>query len=157
MKLWSKPMKRYLIIASLAGTAMLATPAAAMTDAECAAQWTTADVNKDGIVTETEASRFHAALRVANKPIADGKLTQATYLEHCKAGLFTRAKLDAGAPLKGANSFTETQAKDRIVAAGYANVAGLTKDADGIWRGTASDGAKAIKVAVDFKGNVVAS
>ena len=150
-------MKRYLILASLVGTAMLATPAAAMTDAECATQWTSADVNKDGVVTEAEASRFHAALRVANKPVADGKLTQAAYLEHCKAGLFTRAKLDAGAPLKGANSFTETQAKDRIIAAGYSNVSGLQKDADGVWRGTASEGAKAIKVAVDFKGNVVAS
>lgn len=150
-------MKRYLILASLVGTALAITPAAAMTDAECAAQWTSADVDKDGIVTEAEASRFHAALRVANKSVVDGKLTQAVFLEHCKAGLFTRAKLDAGAPLKGANSFTETQAKDRILAAGYSNVSGLTKDADGIWRGTASEGAKAVKVAVDFKGNVVVS
>ena len=150
-------MKRYLILASMVGTAMLATPAAAMTDAECTAQWTAADVNKDGIVTEAEASRFYAALRVANKPVADGKLTQADYLQHCKAGLFDKAKLDAGAPLKGANSFTEAQAKDRVLAAGYTNVSGLKKDADGVWRGAASDGAKSITVAVDFKGNVVAN
>ena len=128
-----------------------------MTDAECTAQWTAADVNKDGIVTEAEASRFYAALRVANKPVADGKLTQADYLQHCKAGLFDKAKLDAGAPLKGANSFTEAQAKDRVLAAGYTNVSGLKKDADGVWRGAASDGAKSITVAVDFKGNVVAT
>lgn len=150
-------MKRYLILASMVGTAMLATPAAAMTDAECAAQWTSADVNKDGTVTEAEASRFHAALRVANKPVADGKLTQAAYLEHCKAGLFTKAKLEPGAPLNGANSFTEAQAKDRVLAAGYSNVSGLTKDANGVWRGTAADGAKSVTIAVDFKGNVVAS
>ena len=134
---------------------MAITPAAAMTDAECAAQWTAADVNNDGVVDETESSRLLAALRVANKPVTDGKLTQAAYLEHCKAGVFTRANVDPGAPLKGANSFTENQAKDRIIAAGYSNVSGLTKDADGVWRGTASDGAKAINVAVDFKGNVV--
>jgi hypothetical protein len=150
-------MKRYLIIAGLVGSAMLVTPAAAMTDAECAAHWKAADVNNDGIVTDTEASRFHAALRVANKPVADGKLTQVAYLEHCKAGLFSKAKLDAGAPLKGANSFTEIQAKDRILAAGFSNVSGLKKDTDGIWRGAASDGAKSVTIAVDFKGNVVAS
>jgi hypothetical protein len=150
-------MKRTLILTSLVGTVMAITPAVAMTDAECATHWTSADVNKDGVVTEAEARRFHAALRVANKPVADGKLTQAAYLEHCKAGLFTKAKLDAGAPLNGANSFTESQATDRILAAGYSTVAGLQKDANGIWRGTASDGTKTVKIAVDFKGNVVAS
>jgi hypothetical protein len=31
----------------------------------------------------------------------------------------------------------------------------LNKDGDGIWRGTAMKDGKAVKVAVDFKGNVV--
>ena len=39
-----------------------------------------------------------------------------------------------GAPVAGANSFTEGQAKSRIEARGYTNVAGLTKDGDGVWR-----------------------
>lgn len=37
-------------------------------------------------------------------------------------------------PAKGANSFTEDQAKSRIEAKGFSNVTGLAKDDDGIWR-----------------------
>lgn len=57
-------------------------------------------------------------------------------------------------PVKGANSFTEDQAKSRIEAKGYSKVSTLTKDPDGIWRGTATKGAAVINVAVDFQGNV---
>jgi hypothetical protein len=60
-----------------------------------------------------------------------------------------------GAPVAGANSFTEGQAKSRIEARGFTNVAGLTKDSDGVWRGTATQGGKSVKVSVDFQGNVV--
>ena len=56
--------------------------------------------------------------------------------------------------MKGANSFTEAQAKDRIEKAGFTSVSGLTKDADGIWRGKASKGGTAVEVALDYKGNV---
>jgi hypothetical protein len=62
---------------------------------------------------------------------------------------------NAGAPAAGANSFTEGQAKSRIEAAGYTDVSGLTKDKDGIWRGTASKGGANVAVALDFQGNVV--
>lgn len=58
-------------------------------------------------------------------------------------------------PLKGANSFTEAQAKTRIEAAGYTEVSGLLKDQDGIWRATAKKGGTSVQVALDFKGNVV--
>jgi hypothetical protein len=60
-----------------------------------------------------------------------------------------------GAPVAGANSFTEGQAKSRIEARGFTNVAGLKKDNDGVWRGTATQGGKSVKVSVDFQGNVV--
>jgi hypothetical protein len=60
-----------------------------------------------------------------------------------------------GAPVAGANSFTEGQAKSRIEARGFTNVAGLKKDSDGVWRGTATQGGKSVKVSVDFQGNVV--
>ena len=60
-----------------------------------------------------------------------------------------------GAPAAGANSFTEAQATSRIEAAGFSNVSGLTKDKDGIWRGTASKGGTPASVALDFQGNVV--
>jgi hypothetical protein len=58
-------------------------------------------------------------------------------------------------PVAGANSFTENQAKDRIEKAGYAEVTGLKKDDQGIWRATAKQGDKQVNVALDFQGNVV--
>ena len=42
-----------------------------------------------------------------------------------------------GAPVAGANSFTEGQAKSRIEDRGFKNVSGLTKDSNGVWRGKA--------------------
>ena len=60
-----------------------------------------------------------------------------------------------GAPVAGANSFTEGQAKSRIEANGYTNVSGLKKDDAGVWRGKASKGNQSMNVSVDFQGNVV--
>jgi hypothetical protein len=60
-----------------------------------------------------------------------------------------------GAPVAGANSFTEGQAKSRIESHGFTNVAGLKKDSDGVWRGTATQAGKTVKVSLDFQGNVV--
>lgn len=62
-----------------------------------------------------------------------------------------------GAPVAGANSFTEGQAKSRIEAAGYSDVSDLKKDDAGIWRGKAKKDGKAVTVALDFQGNVVAN
>ena len=61
----------------------------------------------------------------------------------------------ATAPMAGANSFTEAQAKDRIEKAGYTGVGALTKDADGVWHSTAMKGGSQVNVNLDFKGNVV--
>jgi hypothetical protein len=60
-----------------------------------------------------------------------------------------------GAPVAGANSFTEGQAKSRIEARGFTNVSGLMKDSAGVWRGTATQSGKSVKVSLDFQGNVV--
>ena len=60
-----------------------------------------------------------------------------------------------GAPVAGANSFTEGQAKSRIEANGFTNVTGLKKDDAGVWRGNASKGSQSMSVSVDFQGNVV--
>jgi putative membrane protein len=59
-------------------------------------------------------------------------------------------------PLRGANSFTEAQAKSRFEADGFSGITGLAKDADGIWRGTGSKDGKTMTVMLDFKGNIVA-
>jgi hypothetical protein len=60
-----------------------------------------------------------------------------------------------GAPVAGANSFTESQAKARIESRGYANVSLLKKDDKGIWRGTAMKDGKPVQISLDFQGNVV--
>jgi hypothetical protein len=61
-----------------------------------------------------------------------------------------------GAPVAGANSFTEGQAKSRIESKGYTNVSGLKKDTKGVWRGTAMRDGKSVDVSLDFEGNIVA-
>jgi len=61
-----------------------------------------------------------------------------------------------GAPVAGANSFTEGQAKSRIESKGYTNVSGLKKDDKGVWRGTAMRDGKSVDLSLDFEGNVVA-
>lgn len=148
-------MNRFAIIAGVGLALASASPVQAMTDAECTAAWMKADANNDGVVTEAEGARYFAALRVANKTVSDGRMTQALFMENCKADLFVTAKADPGAPHSGANSFTEGQAKDRFAAAGLMSVSTLAKDANGVWRGTASDGSKTVNVALDYKGNVV--
>jgi hypothetical protein len=60
------------------------------------------------------------------------------------------------APVAGANSFTEGQAKSRIEAAGYASVSDLKKDDQGVWRGSGMKDGKRVTVSLDFQGNVVA-
>ena len=58
------------------------------------------------------------------------------------------------APVEGANSFTENQARSRIESQGFANVTGLVKGDDGVWRGKATRSGANVEVALDFKGNV---
>jgi len=60
----------------------------------------------------------------------------------------------ATAPVAGANSFTEGEAKSRIEARGFANVSQLRKDEQGIWRGKAQRNGAMVDVALDFQGNV---
>jgi hypothetical protein len=61
-----------------------------------------------------------------------------------------------GAPVAGANSFTQGQAKSRIEENGYANVRDLRKDKQGVWRGKAMKDGKSVSVSLDFQGNVTA-
>jgi hypothetical protein len=145
------------VILLITACAAMSTPAyAAMTDDQCQAAWVAADTNKDGTLDANESARYVAALRVVDKPLADNtSLDQATFLTDCKAGYFDTASAEEGAPFEGANSFTEGQAKDRVLAAGYTAVSALTKDDKGIWRGTAEAQGKKVNVAVDYKGNVV--
>ena len=65
-----------------------------------------------------------------------------------------KAEADKNAPLPGANSFTEGQAKSRLEANGYSNVGALKKDDNGVWRGQAKKDGKSVPVALDYQGNV---
>ena len=143
------------MVAALAATSA-ALPAYAASDADCQAMWSKSDVNKDGVLSDAESMRYAAAMRVREATMpADGKLTQAAFMDACKADVYAPAQAEAGAPLKGANSFTQGQAKDRALAYGATEVAELKKDDNGIWRGMARQDGKSGEVAVDFKGNVV--
>jgi hypothetical protein len=57
-------------------------------------------------------------------------------------------------PVKGSNSFTESEAKSRISGQGYTKIGPLRKDANGVWRGVASKDGKRAHVSVDYQGNV---
>lgn len=61
----------------------------------------------------------------------------------------------AAAPVPGANSFTEGQAKERIEGKGYSDVTALTKGEDGIWNATAMKDGKSLSVKLDYQGNIV--
>lgn len=66
-----------------------------------------------------------------------------------------KADADKNAPLPGANSFTESQAKSRLEANGYTNVTGLKKDENGVWKGKATNAGAQVNVSVDYRGNIV--
>jgi len=61
---------------------------------------------------------------------------------------------NSATPVKGANSFTRAEARKQIEAKGYTHVAGLTKDKDGVWHGTAEKNGTSGPVSVDYQGNV---
>lgn len=82
--------------------------------------------------------------------------TKSTDTTSATPAVTTSETTNPSAPIPGANSFTEEQAKSRIQDAGYSDVSALTKDDQGIWRGKASKDGKSAAVALDYQGNVVA-
>lgn len=148
--------RKSALVVLVACFAALPATAWAASDVDCAAQWKSADGNNDGVLAGPEADRYLAYYRVrAHVTPVDGRITQPDFLKACQSDVFMAKAPETGAPFKGANSFTEGQAKDRIVAAGFTSLSTLNKDGDGIWRGNAMKDGKSVKVAVDFKGNVV--
>lgn len=62
---------------------------------------------------------------------------------------------NSGAPVPGANSFTEGQARDRIQEKGFTQVNALSLDSKGVWRGKAMKNGQSVDVSMDYQGNVV--
>jgi hypothetical protein len=61
----------------------------------------------------------------------------------------------SAAPVAGKNSFTETQARERLEKHGYTAVHDLALDDKSIWRGKAMKDGKTVDVALDYQGNMV--
>jgi hypothetical protein len=100
------------------------------------------------LIIATAASLFvGGALAAQNPPAQSGPSNPAVK---------TTEGNNANAPVAGANSFTEGQAKSRIETQGFSKISTLTKDKDGVWRGKATKGNREMDVSVDFQGNVVA-
>jgi len=95
--------------------------------------------------------RRFAALAAAVALMAAPAFAQNTVSEAAKSD---RANPETP-PVAGANSFTESQARDRISKAGFSDLKELKKDDRGIWRGQAQKGGQPVNVALDFRGNVV--
>jgi hypothetical protein len=95
------------------------------------------------------AMAFVACGAVAQTPPAkDGPQNSAVNSQNS-----TNRMVDA--PVKGANSFTEGEAKSRIEKKGFGNVSDLKKDDHGVWRGHAMRNGHQVDVAVDYQGNVI--
>ena len=109
-------MRKLLASAALTVTAYAACPAFAATDAECQALWTKADVNKDGVLSDAEAMRYAAAMRVREaKMPSDGKLTHAGQVGR-EQTVATAAKAAEGCALNTlANIKAELGSLDRVV------------------------------------------
>lgn len=59
------------------------------------------------------------------------------------------------APVPGANSFTEGQAKARMEERGYTQLTDIRKDDQGIWRAKGMKDGRSVGVALDYQGNIV--
>ena len=58
------------------------------------------------------------------------------------------------APLVGANSFTQSQAKAWLEGAGYTHIGDLVLGSDGVWRASARLNGLPALVRLDYKGNI---
>ncbi|MBV8800512.1 MAG: PepSY domain-containing protein [Alphaproteobacteria bacterium] len=61
---------------------------------------------------------------------------------------------NSGMPVKGANSFTMSEARSHIEGKGYTHVTMLKKDNAGVWRGMAMKDGQKVHVSLDYQGNV---
>jgi opacity protein-like surface antigen len=89
-----------------------------------------------------------AVAQTQNPPAKDGPQNSAINTQDS-------ANRQVTAPVAGANSFTEGEAKSRIEKMGFANVTELKKDDSGVWRGKAMKDGNMVDVSLDYQGNVI--
>jgi len=74
--------------------------------------------------------------------------------EDAKTPAIAPSATNPAAPVPGANSFTQSQAKDRIEKAGFSSVSALAKNTDGVWTAKATKDGAMKDVMLDYQGNV---
>jgi hypothetical protein len=99
---------------------------------------------------------FAAALLSVSAVTTLAQTAPATTTNGDTPAVATPDSKNATAPVEGANSFTESQAKSRIEKAGYTDVKDLKKDEKGIWMASGMKDGKPAMIALDYQGNVVA-
>ena len=128
-------------------TVFIAT-AASMLIGTAFAQYTT-----QSPTAQAPASKQAPADAKSNQPRAANQIPPSAN-DPGNSAVKTTERNTATAPVAGANSFTEGEAKARIEGRGFANVTELKKDEQGIWRGRAQKEGRPVEVALDFQGNV---
>ncbi|MDZ4310859.1 MAG: hypothetical protein U1A24_09950 [Cypionkella sp.] len=122
---------------------------------DCEAQFTTLDTDANGFLSDVEAPREYARARVDDMSMQDTGISKDEFLNQCGTDHWAQNVPEEGAPIEGANSFTEEQARDRALSWNVTDVSVLVLDDKGIWRGEGKLDGTAVTVAVDYKGNVV--
>ena len=112
--------------------------------------------NRENVMYRLKSAAVAAFLSFALASVSAAQTPPASSPSATSPPMATAPSTDPAAPLAGANSFTENQAKERIEKAGFTQVSNLKKDDQGIWRGTAMQSGKQTNVALDYRGNVVA-
>lgn len=124
---------------------------------DCANEFASFDTDLNGRLSEAEAAGVYARARIDGLTVDAEGMTAEQYASICGADHWQAQATEEGAPFEGANSFTEEQAKDRALSWNYTEVSALQQDDKGIWRGTAKHGDAVVNIAIDYKGNVVAT
>lgn len=137
------------ILAAAAMATCLVAPAWALPERACSKNWAKADANHDQVVTGVEAAPYLAAIRRDGRIVPDdGRIGRPLFMHQCRVGVYSADPGDLNAPL------SEAQAKSRAAAAGYPGITDMVKDADGIWRGTATIEGRTVGITIDATGDV---
>jgi hypothetical protein len=62
---------------------------------------------------------------------------------------------DSSSTVPGETSFTESQVRERLAAAGYTGIGYLNLDSDGVWRTTAMKKDTLVSLGFDYQGNII--
>jgi len=102
-------------------------------------------MRKAALVATTLFLAFSAASANAQMPAQNGPQNPAVHTDNSNT---------SSTPVKGANSFTMSEAKSRIADKGYTHISALKKDNNGVWRGRATKDGQQVQVSLDYQGNV---